>query len=334
MSADRLKRPAPLEATVRAVQEILAGNSTEAAAGRAGLEPADLEAAVAVYQRAGRHALAQQAGPQQWRQLYVQFTDWDKAEQTATAHIAPVLAMAEQDRQLAGWWFIRKHPCWRMRLLPAPGAQLARTLSDTLGGLAADRGIQRWWPGIYEPETAAFGGDTSMAIAHTLFHADSSAILTASHGALGRREVSLLLCATLMRAAGLEWYEQGDVWHRVTEERPLPSYVPADKVHAMAGNLRLLLVTDTSPTSTMLQSDRALKHAADWVRAFRNAGRDLGITARDGRLDRGLREVIAYHVIFHWNRLGLHAHAQSILAHAARAAILHRVDSSRQRPMP
>ncbi|WP_065965968.1 thiopeptide-type bacteriocin biosynthesis protein [Streptomyces sparsogenes] len=333
MPTDRLNQPVRLEVTLHAVLEVLAGASTDTAAAHAGLDPADLAAAIAVYQQAGHHALAQQAGPPAWRQVYVQFTDWDKAEQTAADHIAPVLDLAHRDTLITGWWFIRKHPCWRMRLLPAPGTQLPPTLADTLENLTADGRVHRWWPGIYEPEAAAFGGDTSMAIAHTLFHADSRAILATAHGELSRRELSLLLCATLMRAAGLEWYEQGDVWHRVTEERPLLPDVPAAKVHAMAGSLRQLLLADTSPTGPMLQSDRTLKPAADWVHAFRHAGRNLGTAARAGSLDRGLREVISYHVIFHWNRIGLPSRTQSILAHAARTAILHPSDST-ERPTP
>ncbi|MGI5457630.1 thiopeptide-type bacteriocin biosynthesis protein [Streptomyces sp. CA-249302] len=333
MPTDRLNRTTLLEATLPAVLDVLAGTDTDTAAARAGLEPADLDAAVAVYRQAGRQALAQQAGPPAWRQLYIQFTDWAKAEQTAADHLAPVLDLARQDDLITGWWFIRKHPCWRIRLLPAFETQLPPALSDTLEELTAAGAVHRWWPGIYEPETAAFGGDTSMTIAHTLFHADSHAILTTPHGELGRRELSLLLCATLMRAAGLEWYEQGDVWHRVTRERPLPPDVPTAKIHALADNLRQLLIADTSPSGPMLQSDRTLKSAADWVSAFRQAGRDLGAAARDGALDRGLRAVIAYHVIFHWNRIGLPARTQSVLAHAAYTAILHPADLM-ERPMP
>ncbi|MDX2820613.1 thiopeptide-type bacteriocin biosynthesis protein [Streptomyces ipomoeae] len=328
MPTDRLNQPARPEVTLHAVLEVLAGTDTGTAAARAGLEPSDLDAAVTVYQQAGQQALGQQAGPPAWRQLYVQFTDWDKAEQTAADHLAPVLDLAQQDEVITGWWFIRKHPCWRMRLLPASGTPLSPAFAAALDDLTAAGRVHRWWPGIYEPETAAFGGDTSMAIAHSLFHADSHAILTTPQSELGRRELSLLLCATLMRAAGLEWYEQGDAWHRIAQERPLPTDVPAANVTRMAGSLRQLLVADTSPIGPMLQSDRTLKPAADWVRAFRHAGRELGTAAREGILDRGLREVISYHVIFHWNRLGLPARTQSVLAHAARAAILQPVDSA------
>lgn len=124
MPTDRLIQPVLLEATLQAVLDVLAGTGTDTAAARAGLEPADLDAAVAVYQQAGHQALAQQAGPPAWRQLYIQFTDWAKAEQIAVDHFAPVLDQAQQDGLISGWWFIRKHPCWRMRLLPAFGTQL------------------------------------------------------------------------------------------------------------------------------------------------------------------------------------------------------------------
>ncbi|MER8226144.1 hypothetical protein ABTZ58_37610 [Streptomyces sp. NPDC094143] len=49
----------------------------------------------------------------------------------------------------------------------------------------------------------------------------------------------------------------------------------------------------------------------------------LGRTVEEGSLDRGLRQVLSYHVILHWNRLGLPMGGQSILASAARTAIFH-----------
>ncbi|MET9439397.1 thiopeptide-type bacteriocin biosynthesis protein [Streptomyces sp. NPDC006610] len=317
MSADRLTT------TVRAVRDILAGTPLESAAARAGLEPADLAAATAVYQQAGQRALARQVGPPAWQQLYMKFTDWGGAEQTVGSHLAPVLDLAVADGRLTGWWFIRKYPCWRVRVLPsAPAERIPSAVTDVLDELTA-AGLLTWWTGTYEPETAAFGGTTSMAIAHDLFCADSRAVLTAPQGALGRRELSVLLCTALMRAAGLEWYEQGDVWHRVALDRPLPVGTASGKVTALVDRLMPLLLANTSPTGPLLRSDRALQPVAAWVAAFRDAGAALGTASRDGALERGLRHVIAYHVIFHWNRLGLGAHTQSVLAHAARAAVLH-----------
>jgi hypothetical protein len=39
-------------------------------------------------------------------------------------------------------------------------------------------------------------------------------------------------------------------------------------------------------------------------------------------MERGLRDVLAHHVIFHFNRIGVPAPAQAVLARAARNALL------------
>lgn len=257
-----------------------------------------------------------------WLQLYLEFADWTTAEQVAALHLAPFLNRAEAEGVATQWWFIRKHPCWRLRM---QDNGVKGRIGAVLDELTTSGHLHRWWTGIYEPETAAFGNAHSMRIAHELFHADSRAILDLQRHnkiPLGRRELSVLLCGTLMRAAALEWYEQGDVWHRVAQERPLPDDVPQDRLQELADELRQLMLADTTSDGPLLGQDAPLAFAADWAGAFREAGTALGTASREGALDRGLRHVISYQVIFHWNRLGLPARKQSILAWAARAAIL------------
>jgi thiopeptide-type bacteriocin biosynthesis protein len=313
-----------LEKTERAIHDVLVGVPLQDAAACADLEPTELAAAVEIYRQAGRHALHHQitAG---WWQLYLQFTDWRSAEKIAADHLAPPLERAETDSTITGWWFIRKHPCWRLRLHTRPDSSVKASLGTALDELASLGTIERWWTGIYEPETAAFGGPASMTCAHQLFHADSRAILLdlpRHTSPLGRRELSLLLCTILLRAAGLEWYEAGDVWHRVAAERPLPADIPPDRPHAMANDLRQLLLADTTPEGPMLAPGGPAAFAAHWADAFRHAGTSLGTAARAGTLNRGLRHILAYHIIFHWNRIGLPRRTQSILAAAASTAIL------------
>ena len=60
----------------------------------------------------------------------------------------------------------------------------------------------------------------------------------------------------------------------------------------------------------------------DWHTAFQHAGTTLSHLRETGRLTRGLRTVLALHVIFHWNRLGLPTSSQSVLARAAVEAIM------------
>ncbi|SMD23893.1 thiopeptide-type bacteriocin biosynthesis domain-containing protein [Lentzea albidocapillata] len=337
MSADRLAPQASTQAagatdesavvrtTERAVLTVLTGTPLAEAARAETLDSADLAEAAEVYRRAGQHALEQQIASGWW-QLYIQFTDWHDAERAVADHLAPLLHSAEDEGVITAWWFMRKHPCWRLRLQPgSAGRTMRHRFGTALDDLTANGQITGWRPGIYEAETMAFGGQVGMDLAHELFCADSRAVVNLLRDGgigLGRRELSLLLCTTLMRAAGLEWYEQGDVWHRVAQERHLPADVPVSKVTAMAGDLKQLMLADVSPDGPLLGTNGPLASAAEWADAFRQAGRTLGSAARRGTLRRGLREVVSYLVIFHWNRLGLPARTQSILAWAARSAIL------------
>jgi thiopeptide-type bacteriocin biosynthesis protein len=312
-------QPSDLSGAEHAILQILGGVSLSEAAAAEQVGQADLAEAVEVYRQAGRQALERQQATDWW-QVYIQFADWSTSEQVAADAIVPLLNRAEESGLVSNWWFMRKYPCWRLRLHPGAAGQAMRDhLAVAFDEVADDGRISRWWPGIYEAETAAFGGGEGMATAHGLFCEDSRAIvrLVRDGGVgLGRRELSLLLCSTLMRAAGLEWYEQGDTWHRVAQERPLPEDVPLAKLTAMASDLRQLMVADTTPDSPMLSSDGPLASATAWADAFRQAGRALGEAARAGTLRRGLRDVLSYAVIFHWNRLGLPARTQSILAWA------------------
>ncbi len=323
MPSDQLAHPDSADATEHAIHRVLGGDPLPAAAATCGLDPDDLAAAAEVYRTAGRHALAEHRETS-WRQLYLRFADWQRADQIAAAHLLPLLDDAERRGQISAWWFMRKHPCWRLRLHPSqPGSSTG--IEARLDELAADGQLDAWWSGVYEPETAAFGGGAAMDIAHALFAADSRGVLelvVAGRTGLGRRELSLLLVCALLRGAGLEWYERGDLFDRVCVERPLPHDVPAEKLTALSDNLATLLRTDTAPDGPLFGSGGPVAAQTRWADACGSAGRALADANRIGQLRRGLRDILSYHVIFHWNRLGLPARTQALLAHAARQAVL------------
>jgi thiopeptide-type bacteriocin biosynthesis protein len=262
-----------------------------------------------------------------WQQFVVEFgDDYDTAEQIAVTHLLPIMDRAEADGLVASWWFIRKAPEWRLRYLPphqAAEANARHTLHTALDTLRATGHIAGWGETIYEPEVHAFGGAEAMIIAHQLFHLDSRHILAhVGSGRDQRRELTVLLCSVLMRAAGQDWYEQGDVWARVAENRQLSPGIPPDRTRALKSGLRLLMTVNAGPSSPLVGPDSTLAHVATWSTAFHTAGTALGELARLGALRRGLRSVLAHHVIFHWNRLGLPYDSQSVLAHAAQEVIL------------
>lgn len=266
-----------------------------------------------------------------WRQVSIQFEDWIAAEQIGAAQIGPVLFEAEAAELIASWFFIRKAPRWRLRYMPAgEGAveEATALIRSRLNNLREVGLIERWVETIYEPEIHAFGGPLGMKTSHDLFHRDSREILnylcsdrvrqSAGERVDQRRELSLLLCVILMRGAAQDWYEQGDIWARVGEHRSLSPDMPLDRLRRMEVKLRRLMTVDTK---SLLMKGRPLAFISDWAAAFDSAGSELGRLASDGVLRRGLRDVLAHHVIFAWNRIGMSYTAQSTLANAAKAVV-------------
>ena len=128
----------------------------------------------------------------------------------------------------------------------------------------------------------------------------------------------------MQQHAGLDWFEAGDVFDRVAQMRPTPADTDAERVVALATQMRSLLAVEVRADMPLFAPTGPVAFAAPWLTAFIHTGQRLGDAAATGSLDRGLRSILAQIVIFHWNRLGLSAHAQGILAHAAKAAVLPR----------
>jgi protein-L-isoaspartate(D-aspartate) O-methyltransferase len=251
-----------------------------------------------------------------WCQVSLWCQDWRAAEQMAVHHLEPQLAQAQHGGLLAGWWFLRKDACWRVRYQPRPGRdEAARAAVGTvLLELVANDVIVRWAATRYEPEIHAFGGADGIDIAHALFDADSHHILEhlRRFGGRNRSELGVLLACALMRGAGQDWYEQGDIFAQVAAHRP-GKRPPTDTETDGVG--RLLAARSTSIS---------IGWAATWPAAFQDAGAALAALAHEGRLTRGLRAVLAHHVLFAWNRAGISAHRQALLASAAAGAVFHR----------
>ncbi|GAB2769260.1 methyltransferase, FxLD system [Streptomyces daliensis] len=258
----------------------------------------------------------------EWPQRIIEFSDWSRAESVAVTRLRPLLTAATRDGLLQ-WSFIRKAPTWRLRYRTPPGG--TPPLDQALSILVTDGVIHAWVPGIYEPETTAFGGPAGMDVAHELFHRDSLHVLdqlarwqqSPDPPGLGRRELAVMLFSVSMRAAGLDWYEQGDVWARVAAERPRPPR-PVPQRHRAA--VRRLMTVDAGRLSN--SGDGRLAPLADWISTFEWAGQQLARLNRHGRLERGLRAVLAHHLIFHWNRLGLPREDQSALSTLAKEAVM------------
>ncbi|MET8757572.1 methyltransferase, FxLD system [Lentzea sp. NPDC004782] len=270
-----------------------------------------------------------------WHHYLVEFADPSTAEHTAATLLAPALDQAQQDGELDTWWHLRKTPAWRLRYQPVnPDTTVVDTL---LADLEADGQVGRWTRGIYEPEFLAFGGAAGMDIAHTLFHHDSRHHLARARetapAALGQRETTVLLFSAMLRAAGLDWFEQGDVWAKIAALRPAHHVdrTNSQRTERLSQAVRRLMITDTRQLCDVAPD----QVPQTWWTAFDTAGRQLAELARDGLLERGLRAVLAHHFIFHANRAGLSGPDQATLAALAVDAVFHAdspVTPTRQAP--
>ncbi|MBC7277092.1 thiopeptide-type bacteriocin biosynthesis protein [Nocardioides sp. NBC_00368] len=255
----------------------------------------------------------------QWRQATITFGNPDTAVQIAMDHLAPILTEAETRGLITCWFYVRKGD-WRLRYLPTADtptdSPTKRHMTTRLDQLVHDDVLHRAVAGIYEPEVHAFGGPQAMDTAHQLWHHDSRHLLTRSAATATRdREVSIMLCATMMRAAGLDWYEQGDVWACVADHRDPPALALAESLQQPTH--RLLTVDPADLT----RKDAPLAGCHEQFDAYTHAGQALRELNQRGRLHRGLRATLAHHVIFAWNRRSIPGAYQAALATAAKTVV-------------
>lgn len=303
----------------QAVLAVLSGTPLDQVAAENDIEPADLADALQTYQQAGLAALEAHA-ERDWYQVYLELPTGDSVEHTMAAILAPRLQQLQDTGDITTWWFIRKTPGLRVRITPGNTAAAVEPALDelvTVGALAS------WRRTLYEPEDMAFGGQPGIDIAHKLFSADSHhvlAYLRQSQPAIGRRELSILLCTAMFRGAGQEWFECGDIWHRVARYRPKPADIASSD--ELATQLATLLTHDPRPSGPLFANEGPLTAFAPWATAFHDTGCALARAGNNGTLHRGIRSILAHHVIFHWNRLGLALPTQTILAHTAASVIV------------
>lgn len=132
MSLDQLIQadPSPIQ---RAVLAVLTGLPIADAAHQHRMDPVILSDAVAVYDQAGREALARHASTTDWWQVYLHFTDWANADTTFTTSVLPILWEAEAAGTIDGWWYTRKHPAGACAFTcgPRPGPSCPSVTAST-----------------------------------------------------------------------------------------------------------------------------------------------------------------------------------------------------------
>ena len=264
-----------------AVLAVLTGNDLADVAATSGIAPDDLADAAQAYHAAGIIALEHREIAR-WHQVRVRPDGRQPPELTLATVVGPRLDSLTASGAPGGWWYMNKPPGWRIRLRdiqPGPASEFFDDL--TAAGI-----ITAWSPALYEPETAAFGGTAGMDIAHDLFCADTSGVLAylrRDDPPLGRREMSVLLISAMLAAAGLDWFEHGDVFARVAAMRPEPAPAATAQAAQLAGQFRTLPAMPAAATSALFSGGGANGAATRWHTGFTDAGRRLAAASASRR---------------------------------------------------
>ncbi|MFF0740503.1 methyltransferase, FxLD system [Streptomyces sp. NPDC004111] len=259
-----------------------------------------------------------------WHQHNITFADRETGHRLLSGRLGTALREAEAAGEISTWWFMNKSP-WPLRY---QAGQPSARIESELAALVRDSSVSSWTTTIYEPETTAFGGAQAIVTAHDLFHADSRHLstYTPGPGRLGRAETTVLFLSAMMRAAGLDWFEQGDTWAKAAALRPAKAVaLPPEKAAAMTPAMHRLMTVDAH---SLCRPSGPLDGHTAWVAAFEHAGSTLARLASTGLLERGLRAVLAHHTIFHANRAALQRDDQHTLFNIAREAVMGSKDNT------
>lgn len=241
---------------------------------------------------------------------------------TVAARIAPRLNGDDARGAIRSWWWLNKADrlgsAVRLRILlrredraAARDAVIARVREGVVTPLSVLR---------YEPELCLFGGPAGMSIAHTHFAEDSRFLVNWMRDGDPARTptlpdgVTAALSLRLLQASGLDLFETWDVFARVLDKRR-PWAGPAALVERYRTMARDILRAGTDAVFRLYPGAQRT-HLDTYRAALTDIGSSLSRTYSEGRLECGLRELLAPVILFQWNRAGLSGRRQGALAQA------------------
>jgi thiopeptide-type bacteriocin biosynthesis protein len=273
--------------------------------------------------RAGLEGLAANSSAD-WIQIGVRPSNDGLARRELFGIIAATANTLLNDEAIANFFFMHKPPGIRLRF--EQGRRGAPDLADWLYGEVA-----RWRseglvdlvePGVYEPESALFGGPQSMRFVHALSTVDSTIWLdfhsrTRPESEAGDEAwlVSLAVLRSVFDGLDIVGWEDLGVWERIRTSagrRLAPGMTDLPGFADLARHVRAVWSRSDDPLDHLgpgigrtVAASRGAIHlaAAQWRSGYFNT--------RAARI--GPRAAAAYFVIFHWNRGAIPAERQALL---------------------
>jgi thiopeptide-type bacteriocin biosynthesis protein len=208
-------------------------------------------------------------------------------------------------------FFMHKRPGLRLRIAAAD-VVIRTELEEMMSRAQAEGAIDRFAVGLYEPETRLLGGPALIELAHEYFSADAMAVWSYFSASL-RAPVapaitfSIALIGRLVTAL-FDRFEAWDVWASAAELRGAGDVPGADVVDALR-----------TAHSEEGSAEQLVNLGLPSLAASRFTRRLDGLVAAAlhqveiGAIEAGLRSVVPFWILFHWNRLGFDVETQRAL---------------------
>lgn len=306
-----------------AVIESLAGADAERLARSHSFTAGEIRRAREAFVTAGARAVRELPIAGDWLELRLTI-------EGARAETWRELISGEVHGQIAEWldvddrrrfFFVFKPPGARLRFLGVD-AHCRKAIAGWLDRFEREGHVRGWSAGAYDPEVCQLGGTAGLALAHHFFTVESLAVLAyarcwlsgAAH--LNPTEFSLIV---LHRALGLmtdDLWEVWDVWSKMTltgRLTALPSLThPEGRQRDAARRARALLERADVRLERVSDAERAIFDRYDRSLAPVAGAAREAVDA--GSLLWGLREILPFWIVFHWNRMLFTPDHQAALA--------------------
>jgi thiopeptide-type bacteriocin biosynthesis protein len=306
-------------AVVDLVLESLRGGDVAARCRQLGVSPEAFGAARRAFVSAGTAAVHEALPGERWLQLDVALDSRGELwRRFVCGSFQDDVADWLRRRPDSRFYFMHKPPGLRLRFAGAD-PPLSRSLHALLESLGA-----RSTALPYDAEPHLFGGAAGLELAHHCFTLESAAVLAYHRlwlsGAtrLGRSEFSLALLHQLLRAVTGDRWELWDVWCKLELAGRLPYPAGssgwrdgAPPAEAQAAALALL---EDGGVRRVGASPAEQEVLARWAAGVPALAADVARANQNGALLWGIREIVPFWVVFHWNRMAFSLDEQRRLA--------------------
>jgi thiopeptide-type bacteriocin biosynthesis protein len=312
----------PTRRLAAAVIESFSAPDLERVAAQAGVPVDVLAAARDAFISAGTAAVHGLDRQQRWLQFSISLgpDGWQRIVRSDTGTRLRAWLREGAGR---GFFFMHKAPGLRVRFCGVDDG-CAGALREALDGLLLDTTITAWTPGPYDAEVMQFGGATGLSLTHRWFTAESLAVLEHRRlllddtARIGSELFSLMLIDRLLRRLCDDW-ERWDVWCKLALTGRLVDDAAGAVDPSRARATRLLLSHQARILGAAGEPEREL--FARYDAALDELCPDIQEAVDAGRLLWGLREILPFWMVFHWNRMAFDFETQKSLAATVAAAL-------------